>query len=91
MVWSVDSPKRKMFGLHRKRIPTGEPHIAGEVKRAKHLSNMMTEWEDMGVEEETEKYVEANVLPAKNSLENDIGSGVDTLISRGRGDTGKAL
>lgn len=45
---NVDGIKRKFAALHRKKIPTGDPLMPPEVKRAKHIRFKITERADLG-------------------------------------------
>lgn len=46
---TTDSLRRKFATMHRKKMPTGDPMIPADVKRAKYIKNKMTERADMGV------------------------------------------
>lgn len=45
---SLDGIKRKFATLHRKKIPTGDPLMPQEVRRAKHIRYKIVEGADLG-------------------------------------------
>ena len=45
---TVDSLKRKFSNLHRKKMPTGDPLMPADVRKAKHIRYKMTERSDLG-------------------------------------------
>ena len=45
---NADSLKRKFSALYRKPIPTGDPHIPADVRRAKHIRAEMADRIDLG-------------------------------------------
>ena len=49
---TVDSLKRKFSTLHRKRMPTGDPLMPDDVRKAKHIRHKMTERADVGFGDE---------------------------------------
>ena len=49
---TVDSLKRKFATLHRKKMPTGDPLMPEEVRKAKHIRYKMTERADLGCGDE---------------------------------------
>lgn len=56
---TTDSLKRKFSSMHRKKMPTGDPLMTDDVRRAKHLRHNMTDRADMGVAEDAEEVVES--------------------------------
>lgn len=48
---SVESLRRKFASLHRRKMPTGDPLMPADVRRAKHIRYKMTERADMGTME----------------------------------------
>lgn len=61
---TVDGLRRKFANLHRKKIPTGDPMMPEDVRRAKRIRYKMTERADIGVGDAAS--VE-DFLPAENS------------------------
>ncbi len=45
---TVESLRRKFISLRRKQVETGNPHIPGDVLRAKSIKHQITERADMG-------------------------------------------
>ncbi|KAG9404772.1 hypothetical protein AC1031_004977 [Aphanomyces cochlioides] len=72
---TVDSIKRKFSSLYRRQIPTGDPHIPPEVRKAKSIRLKMTERADMG--DGTEG---GGLLSSGDELDND---GDDSQIQEG--------
>lgn len=70
---TVDSLKRKFSMLHRKKMPTGDPLMPDDVRRAKHLRYLMTERADLGVAEETADVVETIMAQSDRTDEDEIG------------------
>jgi len=73
---SVDSLKRKFSSLHRKKMPTGDPLMPEDVRRAKNIRHEMTERANLGDAEDAEDEA-SSLLP--NEEDND-----DNLVSGAR-------
>lgn len=70
---TVDSLRRKFALLHRKKIPTGDPLMSDDVRRAKHLLYKMSERADLGVDEEAtaEEFFPDDTVPTIDSILSD--------------------
>ena len=74
---TVDALRRKFASLHRKKMPTGDPLMPANVRRAKHIRYKMTERADMGVNDDGDPDEFFPVSDANNSngslsLETDV-------------------
>lgn len=63
MFWTVDSLNRKFEGMQRKWIPAGDLLLTEDVRREKNLRYIMKERADLGVAEEAEDEIKADLLP----------------------------
>ena len=68
---NADSLKRKFSALYRKPIPTGDPHIPADVRRAKHIRAEIAYRIDLGDGEDAVEIADSSFeaeAPTKNSL-----------------------
>lgn len=66
---TTDSLKRKFSSMHRKKMPTGDPLMTDDVRRAKHIRYKMTDRADMGVAEDADEVVESFMPCSKDTQE----------------------
>lgn len=75
---TVDSLKRKFSSLHRAKVPTGDPTIPPDVKRAKQIRYSMMERADIGEAEDSDD---------ANCVLNLVNENSDESDGDGRGDS----
>lgn len=73
---TVESLRRKFATLHRKKMPTGDPLMPADVRRAKHIRYRITERADMGVMDDKDD----EFLPAEDGI-NGVGVSNDGVES----------
>lgn len=79
---TVDSLKRKFSTLHRKKMPTGDPQMPDDVRRAKHIRFRMTERAAIGFGDEEADELAGLSAEMESSEQNTPSPEVDDIGSR---------